>query len=267
MRKDAALRYLEQRSGTWVQVTQPETLDAIRDLRDDGHRIVLRHHDEGVDQEGNPLEPGWEVKYTAPEHTLADLAAQVFGDDVVAKPPGCTHPSESWRETESGTVCTDCGEVIHAKPLTPGMAGRPNPLVHVVDEATGKERYVVAEQTCEECGEPYVIKAQHERFSSRHKQWVKGHLEHPEIAVPQQDPTWMFPEDFDLSGIVFGETVICPRCKGTRIRRKGVVDAVCMEHDGKHKCIRCNGHGLIPNMGPVSGGTFSLGTKEFRSDA
>jgi hypothetical protein len=240
MRRDAALQHLEAHPHLWIRVSSDQTLEAIRELQGDGHRVVTRKNDEG-----------WEVRYTPP-------------DEVVT--PGCPHPPGSWKETESGTVCTDCGEVVHEKVFSPGMAGRENPLKRIVDEETGKERFEVSEQTCEECGSPYIIRAQHVRFSERHKQWEKGHLD-PEIPVPPQPPTYAFPLDHDLSGLVFGEVLICPRCKGTHLKRKGVVDAACMERDGKQRCIRCNGHGLIPNMGPVSGGTFSLGTKEFRSDA
>jgi hypothetical protein len=49
----------------------------------------------------------------------------------------------------------------------------------------------------------------------------------------------------------FGSVIPCPRCKGFRRKRKGVLDDFSADpYDTKKVCPRCNGIGVVPNVGP-----------------
>jgi hypothetical protein len=81
-----------------------------------------------------------------------------------------------------------------------------------------------------------------------------------EIAPPSRGD--MFPADVPLpSTIAFGSVAICPRCKGYRRKagkdshgRPRPADEYCRDPDRRAKgerCRRCNGHGVVPNVGPI----------------
>ena len=80
---------------------------------------------------------------------------------------------------------------------------------------------------CEGCGSMYVSRDMHEK-SPRHTEWLRGQLE---VEVPEQPRPRVFRNVPDR--ITFGDTVLCPKCKGK----------------GKINCPGCNGVGVIPNTG------------------
>lgn len=223
MQADKALRYLQDRPDTWIPITQDETLEAIRELRKQGHDVSQRFVD-GVR----------EAKYTPPQMTLDMVAEAVkaFGaENILMAAPSvdpamvdaaveqirqknleakCLHPSEArmWRSDVDveEPVCQDCGEVIPvymmggrqngiqdktqaaldqmaAYASTPGQAGRTNPMRKVEDPKTGIVRYEVAMSPCPECGENMAVYEDHCRTSRIHKAWANGGVLPDEVGT------------------------------------------------------------------------------------
>jgi hypothetical protein len=114
---------------------------------------------------------------------------------------------------------------------------------------TGDGKYVTNYQRCP-CGEQYLIGAQHEKYSERHKQWLRNEIE---VPVPEQPLIGAFERHGKPPPLEFGLTLICPRCKARN--RKGM-DELDYFMDPRSttanpfRCRRCNGHGLVPNAGP-----------------
>jgi ssDNA-binding Zn-finger/Zn-ribbon topoisomerase 1 len=116
------------------------------------------------------------------------------------------------------------------------------------------DHYEVAHYTCPDCGEDYILAESHRRMSKRHLAWVRGSLEE-EVPVPPQPPALKYREGEPPERVVFGDTVICPRCKGRkrneRRTRSGMKPAEDFTRDPYHPdkvCPRCNGVGLVPNV-------------------
>lgn len=75
-----------------------------------------------------------------------------------------------------------------------------------------------------------------------------------EIPVPAQHYAEPFTKPPDR--VVFGEVMICPRCKGLPGKRSKALgyypdpDTKRKDRDGSpSRCIRCNGLGYLPNQG------------------
>jgi hypothetical protein len=244
-----ALAYLEAHPNEWVTVTHSSTIDAIRELRAEGHRIVTRPDPDTGERQ---------VKFTPPEPDvlaqLASKAAEIFEERPPADDASCPHVSASPRPDDGQLVCIACGEVLE-RTVTPGEAGRRNPMKRVED-ANGVIRYEVAYETCPECGEQYLYRDDHVSGSLRHEKWLAGELQ-PEIPVPVQRDTYRYPEGADLGRLVFGTFVICSRCKGKRVGERRVKGAVIpaqtftsAPRKPGEPCPACNGHGIVPNIGP-----------------
>lgn len=292
MQTTRALEHLQSHANAWLPVTSDDTLDALRELRKAGHDIKQRVVDGRREAFYTPPEPEKQLTITAlvnqmdeeDRQAASELRARVKAAqedraggvrfDVVAASEGrdawsdtaaCQHVNT--KGTSSGLACVDCGEILVGsdQAMTPGMLGRTNALRRVVD-ADGKERWEVATQTCEQCGEQYIVRDEHVTKSPRHKQWAKGDLG-PEFSTPKQQPTYKFPVDMPRSRIEFGLVITCPRCHGYRApERRRISRAAktfgeeiitpaqdeCMDPTAKNeRCHRCNGWGIIPNAGPV----------------
>lgn len=270
---------MQSHANEWLPVTSDDTLDALRELRKQGHDIKQRVT--GGQREAMLVVPEAQPDATpdtqevhTPERFVAtyDVVKAAAGEDPWGKQVDhspasvCQHTNKV--TTTQHIACKDCGEILEDIPeaLTPGMAGRTNALRQTIDPETGKTTWEVATETCPECGEQYVVRDEHILKSDRHRLWAKGELG-PEFRTPQQQPTYKFPVDWPRKRIEFGLVITCPRCHGyrrpakTRISRAAKTfgqevttpaDEVCMDPTNKNeRCMRCNGWGIIPNAGPV----------------
>jgi hypothetical protein len=110
-------------------------------------------------------------------------------------------------------------------------------------------KFDVQKTRCEDCGENYVVRTEHQR-TQKHRQAVEkaGTLESV-MPTPPQPEIQMFEET--PGKVSFGAVIPCPRCKGFRRKRKGVLDDFSADpYDTKKVCPRCNGIGVVPNIGP-----------------
>ncbi len=227
MKAGPALDYLRGHPDTWIPITNDETIDALRDLRKDGHRIVTRFNDDGTR----------EAKYVPPVEIDVDLlneARRIFDGDIER-------------------VVTADGEVVSetvptVPPVSPGMAGRPFPIRRI-ENPDGSWRIETTEQARCECGDLYLVKEDHDR-GQHHQNWLSG-MSQVEVPHPEQPPIGKFlegevPEHFEI-----GEVVVCPVCKN---RRKKDALYTTAPHKPGHPCSNCNGNGLVPNVGPIAHG-------------
>lgn len=99
---------------------------------------------------------------------------------------------------------------------------------------TSEGTYVVQHKECE-CGEQYVELDSHKRDSARHKQWAKGDIE---VPVPHQPLMGAFDRGDPTPPLELGKVVICGSCKAKEPKQ--------------NECPRCNGHGVVPNVGPLA---------------
>lgn len=279
MKADRALAYLKQRPYIWIPVTSDDTIEALRELRRAGHDIKTRPTDDGGREAmfTPPAAPKQMSMHDVRESDLMAIASTVFQDEdqrdaafqeteriLQGSIPPCLHPdyARQARTDAVGTVCMECGEVFTTVgAMTPGSAGRTNALKEV-KTPDGKTRWEVSASTCPQCGEEYLVRDEHVQKSARHQQWARGELTGPEIPVPKQQPTYKFPVDMPVSKIEFGLVITCPRCHGKRLperygrgKQSGIklhAEDWCRDPDRKdERCMRCNGHGIIPNAGPV----------------
>jgi len=131
------------------------------------------------------------------------------------------------------------GEVVYA-PVTRSEGGisleelREHQGRTIVKTEGGE--YVVQYKECE-CGEQYVDKDSHKRDSVRHKQWAKGDIE---VPVPHQPLMGAFERGAPTPPLELGKVVICGSCKAKEPKQ--------------NSCPRCNGHGVVPNVGPMASG-------------
>lgn len=108
---------------------------------------------------------------------------------------------------------------------------------------------VTGQHTLCPCGGYYLIKDMHEQ-TPRHREWLTGQ---PEIPVPAQPAPKAYEEMPDR--IVFGETVVCPLCRGRLpLVKKGVKPdpKKMFTRDKRHPqepCPRCDGKGVVPRVG------------------
>jgi hypothetical protein len=110
-------------------------------------------------------------------------------------------------------------------------------------------RFEVQTTRCDDCGENYVGRVAHQQ-TQKHRQAVteRGTLESI-MPTPAQPEIKMFEET--PAKVAFGSVIPCPRCKGFRRKRKGVLDDFSADpYDTKVVCPRCNGIGVVPNVGP-----------------
>jgi len=246
---DRALAYLQTRPNEWIAVTSDETVEALRELRQSGHRVIQR-----VENDGSRS-----AKYMPPEPDLAALAEKIFDPvSVELVDAGCLHPTASRDISSDGRpVCRACGEILVVNMSTPGTAGRHMAMER--REVDGKVVYEVSYETCAQCGEQYAVRDDHVRMSQRHSQWSRGELG-PEVPVPIQQPRYKFPVDWPKERIEFGLIVTCPRChgrtRGQRVNHRSgkIAPAEDWTRDPSktdERCHSCNGWGIVPNQGAV----------------
>ncbi len=143
---------------------------------------------------------------------------------------------------------------VYVPPTSPGMVGRDFPLRKNEDGSID-----MVWEVCDECGGRYAVQADH-LIGEEHKRWqavnqtIEGQTAIPEVAQP---PVYAYKDQ--PTGVKFGEAAVCPRCKGhkrpARMLKAGLrpADTMCMDpKDSTNYCIRCNGWGLVPNVGPVA---------------
>ena len=102
-------------------------------------------------------------------------------------------------------------------------------------------QYVPNYVTCE-CGEAYLVEAEHMRYSEAHKKWTKGYS-----AVEAEEKLSAYPPGHPTPTLAFGVNHICERCKAKD--KKGLdyyPDRDSAPHN-RFPCRRCNGHGVRPN--------------------
>lgn len=131
---------------------------------------------------------------------------------------------------------------------TPGLAGRNFPLTRNDDGSIE-----IVWQVCAHCGGRYAIEADH-RYEEIHRAWAQRHMtldgHTAEEKIPPQPQIYSYSKMPDRPQ--FGESVVCPRCKGFRHKHKGKLDDLCTDPSHPNElCHRCNGFGIVPNIGPV----------------
>lgn len=103
--------------------------------------------------------------------------------------------------------------------------------------------------TCDDCGEQYAVKTEHIRTQSHRAALAKAATLESVTPMPAQPPIEKFTER--PKHIDFGDTILCPRCKGFRRKRKGFLDDYSADpYNTGIACIRCGGIGVVPNKGP-----------------
>lgn len=72
-----------------------------------------------------------------------------------------------------------------------------------------------------------------------------------EIGVPPQPKPLKYTAETLPKRVDFGASVKCPRCKGLQTKRKsGYVEPLTLDpHKKSQVCPRCDGFGIIPNVG------------------
>lgn len=248
-RKELVLRYLQDHPG-WIdgpdlaneRVGGSEGLKRVRELRQEGHRIITRPHpDRSRDVFQYKLVPPESLHPTI-QHRLDELAAQDL-------PPVPDYTSES--------------ESPEPPPpnVTPGMAGR-----DFIMRRTEDGLFELTKEVCVECGGVYEDDLEHRTTDEKHIRWMEAEQRRTEgqltVGVPEQPPPYRFtkmPERVEM-----GKVLICPRCGGKRrlgreyfSRKKGETvktDAEEFTRDPykptvkgePNPCVRCGGFGIIP---------------------
>jgi hypothetical protein len=107
-------------------------------------------------------------------------------------------------------------------------------------------------ETCPDCGARFAIHAEHIRSPEHRRaialsQTMEGQTSIPEVEQPDTFKFTEMPAKVD-----FGIHTICPRCKGFRRKKKGVREELASDPaKASILCVRCNGFGIVPNVGPV----------------
>jgi len=129
--------------------------------------------------------------------------------------------------------------------VTPGMVGREFPLTRNEDGSVEVKR-----STCPECGTKYVVQSDHLRSQEHGTYLARAATLESVMPMPDQPEPKAYEEK--PPKLSFGETALCPRCKGLRRMRKGVLSAESMDpYQSGVVCIRCGGIGIVPNVSPI----------------
>ena len=143
------------------------------------------------------------------------------------------------------------------RPHSLGVAGN-DPVDPVTDPLITKIRnsgplarkddgtYVVQYRECD-CGEQYLVKTEHERESPRHRQWKMGGIE---IEVPPQPLMGSFPPKAEKPVLELGAVIICGKCKARDKKGLDYFPDPRSKAPNYYRCQRCDGLGLVPNVGP-----------------
>ena len=226
-RKELVLQLLLQHKGEWVDGTRiasaevggSEGLKRLRELRQDGHDIRMRKHPDARRDI---------YQYRLVTQMIVSSAPSNPIYDAMVRP----NSPEAW---------------------TPADAGRNFPLRKNDDGSIE-----IVWEVCEECGGRYAVRADH-LVGEEHKRWQTVHQTiEGQVAIPEtpQPPIYKYREQ--PVGVKFGDAVVCPRCRGIRRPEKMLkaglrpADTMCMDpKDHSIYCQRCDGWGIVPNLGPV----------------
>jgi hypothetical protein len=106
--------------------------------------------------------------------------------------------------------------------------------------------------TCPDCGKEYLIHTEHVRTFDHRKAVAASQTLGSQMTIPEEPQPAVYKFTYRPK-VDFGTHLICPRCKGFRKKVRGIRDEMCMDpRDHKIVCSRCNGWGVIPNIGPVA---------------
>lgn len=255
-RKEQVLRYLQDHLNAWVDgpelanemVGGSEGLKRLRELRDDGHRIVMRPH--------------------------PNKSRDIFQYKLVV--PETIHPSVVGRVTDLGTYVfpekaagSSSPVTSGARPAKPSVAKGETPLRW--NDDTGY--WEATKEVCPDCGGVYEDETVH-RKGNEHRLWeekkAQFEFEQQQIAIDPQPIQYKFTEL--PTKISMENATLCPRCKGYRLpERKESVrrsrtglkivtarPAESFTRDpykpsnkdkSPNRCPRCNGFGVVPNVG------------------
>lgn len=144
---------------------------------------------------------------------------------------------------EAAAVFMDMTEYTHeVEELAERVGGGPTPLQH--DKKTGL--YSTPWSECE-CGEQYLVKKEHDRTSDRHREWASGGIE---VPVPPQPIVDMYQKGTPTPKLEVGVNKVCPRCGAKDKKGEDYYPDRDSRADRRFPCRRCNGHGVVPNVGP-----------------
>ena len=222
-RRELVLQLLQRHPNEWVdgtaiasaEVGGSEGLKRLRELRQAGYNIRMRKHPD-------------------PRRDIFQYRLM----ESITIPP--RNPLYSERPA-------------YVPPASPGMLDRNFPLKKNEDGSIE-----MVWEVCEECGGRYAVKADH-LVGDEHLRWqtvnqtIEGQTTIPDVPQP---PVYAYTAN--PGAVSFGEAAICPRCKGVRRKAKWLAkglrpaDDMCMDpKDHSIYCRRCNGWGVVPNIGPV----------------
>jgi hypothetical protein len=143
---------------------------------------------------------------------------------------------------EAAEVFRDMGEYVkEMKELEGRVGGGPLPMQRNLDGT-----YDTPWRECE-CGEQYLVHMEHEGTSIRHKEWATGGIE---VPVPTQPLPDQYPRDVPTPRLEMGVSKICPRCKAMNKNGETYYPDPDSRVTRRYPCRRCNGHGVVPNVGP-----------------
>lgn len=103
-------------------------------------------------------------------------------------------------------------------------------------------KYVPNYQDCE-CGEAYIVKAEHEKFSETHKKWAKGYT-----TVDTEEKLSAYPRNHPTPQLAIGVNHICERCGAKNKKGLDYYPDRDSRPENRFPCRRCNGHGIQPNF-------------------
>lgn len=226
-RKQQVLDYLWDRRNSWVdgpllateEVGGSEGLRRLRELRIEGeHDIRERRHPD-------PDRDIWQYKLVQPEHS-APTPKPLDLDFEDAKPAYANPATEVARREEEAARLLDLPEPEPAPSAWPADHGQTRMSSAVKRKEDGTFEYVPPQRTL---GEQLTIPAD-----------------------PPQPAGNVF--DHRPAKIDWGAMALCPSCKGKIGKEPLLGDdgkPVTKHKRRKAPCPRCNGYGIVPNIGPI----------------
>jgi hypothetical protein len=255
--RDQGIERVEQHSIIWRTFARKALRDAAVDLYDltsDDVWHVLMEHDVP-----NPIEPramgpimlggvrdGW-IEATNEVRISADPAS-----------PNHKRPQRVYRSLVPGRSRALWGDRAPWDKIAPavydehtaitGFSALPKPREFPLtknEDGTIEVKW----STCNDCGQKYAVQKEHAQTSFHKAALAKASTLEGVTPMPAQPPIERFTEH--PRHVDFGAVILCPRCKGFRRRRKGILDDFSADpYKTGEVCIRCGGIGVVPNKGP-----------------
>ena len=109
-------------------------------------------------------------------------------------------------------------------------------------------KYATAYVECP-CGQAYLVKSEHEKFSAQHKKWAKGYSEVPTTTPqPMEEGLSIYPVGVPTPPLELGVNKLCSKCKAKNKKGLDYYPDPDSRQTNRYPCRSCNGHGVKPNV-------------------